>query len=75
MIFLFFCRKRKLKIRPVLVWNCLGDMEALGETLLGPRSDLYGDIGNEYYIELTLDVVTEIKVSSRSLTKSVLNLR
>ena len=50
-------------------------MEALSETLLGPRSDLDGDIGNEYYIELTLDVVTEIKVSSRSLTKSVLNLR
>ena len=43
-------------------------MEALGETLLGPRSDLDGDIGNEYYIELTLDVVTEIKVSSKGLT-------
>lgn len=46
-------------------------MEALAETLLGPRSDLDEDIGNEYYIELTLDVVTEIKVSSKSLTKSV----
>ena len=44
-------------------------MEALAETLLGPRSD--EDIGNEYYIELTLDVVTKIKVSSKSLTKSV----
>ena len=47
-------------------------MEALAETLLGPRSDV--DIGNEYYIELTLDVVTEINVSSKSLTESVLNL-
>ena len=50
-------------------------MEALAETLLGPRSDFDEDIGNEYYIELTLDVVTEIKVSSKSLTKSVLNLK
>ena len=50
-------------------------MEALGETLLGPRSDLDENIGNEYYNELTLDVVTEIQVSSKSLTKSVLNLR
>ena len=50
-------------------------MEALTETLLGPRSDLDENIGNEYYIELTLDVVTEIKVSSKSLTKSVLNLK
>ena len=51
-------------------------MEALAETLLGPRSDLGSilDIGNEYYIELTLDVVTEINVSSKSLTESVLNL-
>ena len=48
-------------------------MEALADTLLGPRSN--EDIGNEYYIELSLDVITEIKVSSKSLTKSVLNLK